>query len=296
MNPFRSGGMVRRFRILVAVLLTLALAGTASTILAGSFLDKPANRPDGPAPRDLNALDVRIPSTSGTTLAGWFVPGDPSRGGVLLLHGIHADRWALVSRARFLHNQGYSILMIDFQAHGESPGKHITFGYLESRDVEAAAVELGRRLPGEPLGVIGMSMGGAAVLLSHHPTPFKAVVLESVYPTFESAVKRRVAEYLGPLSSLVAPLLLVQLHPRLGIRPEDLRPIEHIADLGAPVFIISGSTDLHPTPDESQALFQRAEDPMEYWEVPGVGHDDLYAAVSGEYERRVGGFFERFLH
>jgi alpha-beta hydrolase superfamily lysophospholipase len=244
----------------------------------------------------LGAVDVSIPSTSGTTLAGWFVQGRPGTGGILLLHGIHADRWALVSRARFLHQAGYSVLMIDFQAHGQSPGKHITFGYLESRDVEAAAAELGRRLPGEPLAAIGISMGGAAIVIAEHRLPFKTVVLESVYPTIESAMKARLVENLGPAGGLLAPLLLVQLHPRLGIWPRQLRPIEHVADLGVPVLIMSGSRDNHPTPAEARALFERAHEPKEFWEVPGAAHVDLHEVAPVEYERKVDALFERYLH
>lgn len=280
--------------ILIAIAICLVL-GTLATILAGSFLAKPSNHPMRPPPSDLGAVDVKMPSASGTTLAGWFLPGRPGAGGILLLHGIHSDRWSLVNRARFLNRAGYSVLMIDFQAHGASPGKHITFGYLESRDVEAAAAELQRRLPNEPLGAIGASMGGAAILLAEHPLPFRAVVLESVYPTIESTVKARVAEYLGPLATIAAPLLMIQLKPRLGIQPSRLRPVEHIGDLDAAVFVMSGTEDTYPTPAEAYSLFQRARGPKFFWKVPGARHTDLREAAPEEYENRVSEFFSRYL-
>jgi fermentation-respiration switch protein FrsA (DUF1100 family) len=284
----------RRRWILLVLVLAIAFSVSA-TIFAGAFLAKPANRRVGPPPKDLGAIDVRIPSTSGTTLAAWFIPGRPGTGGILLLHGIHADRWGLVSRARFLHRLGYSILMIDFQAHGESPGKHITFGYLESRDVEAAAAELDRRLPNEPLGAIGVSMGGAAILVAEHRLPFRAVVLESVYPTIESTVRARVAEYLGPLATVVAPLLLIQMKPRLGFSPGQLRPIEHIATLNAAIFVMSGSEDTYPTPGEAYSLYQQARAPKFFWTVPGAQHNDLHEVMPRDYEDKVNSFFLRYL-
>ena len=50
----------------------------------------------------------------------------------------------MVERASFLRRAGYSTLLIDFQATGETKGDRITFGWKESRDV-LAAVEFIRK-------------------------------------------------------------------------------------------------------------------------------------------------------
>ena len=44
----------------------------------------------------------------------------------------------MIDRGRFLRRAGYSVLLIDFQATGETKGDHITFGWKESQDVLAA--------------------------------------------------------------------------------------------------------------------------------------------------------------
>jgi len=41
-------------------------------------------------------------------------------GAVLLLHGIHSDRRAMVGHARFLHAQGDGVLPADLPGQGES--------------------------------------------------------------------------------------------------------------------------------------------------------------------------------
>jgi pimeloyl-ACP methyl ester carboxylesterase len=89
----------------------------------------------------------------------------------------------MLSRAEFLQRSGYSVLLIDFQAHGESTGQHSTFGDLESRDVVAALELLRLELPGERLGVIGVSLGAAAFVLAEGRPKVDAAVLESMYPT-----------------------------------------------------------------------------------------------------------------
>lgn len=60
-----------------------------------------------------------------------------------------------------------------------------------SLDAEAAVDLVRARLPGEPVGVIGASMGGAAALLGPGPLRVDALVLESVSPTIELAVADR---------------------------------------------------------------------------------------------------------
>jgi uncharacterized protein len=95
------------------------------------------------------------------------------------MHSVHANRLALTTRAQFLSRAGYSILLFDFQGHGESTGTGITFGFLESRDATAAVNFVRERFPGEKIGVIGMSLGAASALLADPPLAVNALVLES---------------------------------------------------------------------------------------------------------------------
>ncbi len=52
------------------------------------------------------------------------VSGQKGKGAVLLLHGVRADRREMLNRARFLKEEGYSVLLIDLPSHGESDGAH----------------------------------------------------------------------------------------------------------------------------------------------------------------------------
>ena len=53
---------------------------------------------------------------------------------ILGMHGVRGNRLSMLDRARFLSHAGFSVLVFDFQAHGESSGEHTTFGELESLD------------------------------------------------------------------------------------------------------------------------------------------------------------------
>jgi fermentation-respiration switch protein FrsA (DUF1100 family) len=287
--------MTRTPRILLSFAAIALLVVVVGTLLVGGLIARPANHRAAKPPSDLPVEPVSIPSASGSLLSGWFIPGTPHAGAVLLFHGVRDDRASMLPRARFLAQAGYAVLMIDFQAHGASPGSHITFGYLEARDVAAAAAYMHDRLPGESLGAVGVSLGGAAVTLSRRPLLFSAVSLESVYPDIESALRGRLVSYLGPPGGWLTPLLVAQLRPRLGIEPRDLTPSDHLADLSLPVLFMSGTADRYPTQAQTQAMFALLPGPKELWEVPGAKHVDLCDFAPAAYREHLLRFFGKYL-
>ncbi|WP_326535886.1 alpha/beta hydrolase [Pseudorhodoferax sp.] len=276
-------------RLGLVLLLGVALAAVL-LLGAGELLTRPAARSVGAAPADLGAQTVHIATAPAGVVVGWFARGTPGAGAVLLLHGVRSDRRQMLARARALRAAGPAVLLIDLPAHGESTGERIGFGAREGAGVAAALAFLRRELPGERIGVIGVSLGAASLVLSQpRPAP-DAVVLESMYATIGEAVADRLAMRLGPLGPPLAPLLLWQLPLRLGIDPDQLRPVEAIARLGAPVLVVSGREDLHTPWPATQRVFAAAAPPKALWPVEGAAHVDLYAFGAQAYEARVFGF------
>mgnify|MGYP001355660392 CR=1 FL=1 len=240
----------------------------------------------GAPPADLPAQDLSLVAPDGVALRGWYVPCERPRGVVVLLHGIGGSRLAMVDRARMLRAAGYALVMIDLRAHGESGGERISAGHFERLDARAA-VEFARTAePRAPIGVIGVSLGGAAALLAS-PLGIDALVLESVYPNITAAIHNRVAARLGWLSYVPAELLLLQLAPRLRVSPAELRPEDLLPRVGCPLLLISGSQDRHTPAQEARAMLERAPALKELWLVAGAAHVDLHRASPGEYRRRV---------
>ena len=282
-------------KLLLLFLGIFVLLGSVGVFVIGGSFAEPQMRSVGEPPPDLPFEVLAIQRDNGKRVAGWFAPGDNDKGGVLLLHGIRSDRRGMLGRARFLHGAGYAVLLIDMQAHGETPGEFITFGYQESRDARAALDYLKTKLKGRPLGVIGASMGGAASLLGDSPVDADAVVLEGVYSSIEDAVGNRIAIRLGEIGHWLAPLLLWQIEPRLGVALESLAPISAIDRLDAPVLVIGGSEDRRTSVQETRALFERARSPKQLWLVEGARHQDFHRYSKQAYEERVLLFFKQYL-
>ena len=178
---------LRRLAAYSAAVLTVAMV--AVVLWAGDHLTKSAHAATGSPPADLDARSLSFLSKSGGRLSAWFIPGISTRGVVLLLHPIRSNKHTMLARARFLRHEGYSVFLVDLQAHGESEGDRITFGYREANDVRAAVEKIHELAPGEKIGALGVSLGAAAVVLSDVNDSLAAVVLDrSAWPLASAVV------------------------------------------------------------------------------------------------------------
>jgi pimeloyl-ACP methyl ester carboxylesterase len=185
--------------------------------------------------------------------------------------------------------------LCDSRAHGESGGDAITFGHLESEDARAE-VALARSLaPGEPVAVIGVSLGGAAALLANPPLDVNAMILESVYPSIDRAIENRLRGPVGGAAPMFAPMMMAMIRPRLGFGAGELRPIDHVGTLKTPKFFLFGTRDRDTTLAESMDMFNAAAEPKQMWAVDEAGHVDLCGYAGGEYQRRVLEFLDTFM-
>lgn len=283
----------RRRAIALVLCAALAIASVGLVFHAGTVLTRPALHAIG-APPDATWTAVEIETAAGRSVHGWYGQGTEP-GAVLLLHGVREDRRTMLRCAELARAAGWSALLIDLQAHGESEGERITLGILEARDAAASVAWLRERHPGEAVAAIGFSLGGAACLLGDEPLDVDALVLEGVYVDIETAVANRLRMRLGRPGTWLTPLLTWQIPLRLDVPVSRLRPVDAIAHVRAPVLIVGGERDEHTTPADTRALFTAAPEPKELWIVPGAGHTALHVPAPSDYERRVLGFLRRHM-
>jgi pimeloyl-ACP methyl ester carboxylesterase len=290
------------FSLLCGIAALLIVAVGVGELLSGA-VPTAVDSLSGAVSTDFPVEAVQIPVSavsvnSGNTdsrVHGWLVHGRRGDGVILLVHSLRSNRIEMLSRAKFLNEQGYGVLLIDLRAHGETPGDRITFGLGEAEDVEASIAYLRNAFPGERIAAIGVSLGAAAIVLSKHAPRLDAVVLESLHPSIEEAVENRLRLHLGEFGPVFSPLLLWQLSFRFDTSPDELSPIKRIGDLNAPLLLISGTDDQHTKVAETERLFAAAREPKEIWIVPGGGHFNMHSYAGMEYEKRISGFLEWYL-
>jgi pimeloyl-ACP methyl ester carboxylesterase len=132
---------------------------------------------------DLKAERVEFLSQDGLQICGWFIPGE-KRQVIILLHGLGGSGLAMSHQARVLRKAGYSVLMPDLRAHGDSEGDSIS-GALEGYDVLGALDYLATRpdVDMKQVGILGVSFGALVALRAARQTKaIRAVVLDSIGP------------------------------------------------------------------------------------------------------------------
>lgn len=285
----------RWIRRLLAVGALGFLGSIAFTLYIGHQLVAAVPRIIGPPPGYLGGETVKFKSASGSQIVGWLTETENASGTILLLHAIRADRRSMANRAKFLRDQGYHTLCIDFQAHGESPGKNITLGYLESMDAAAGVAYLRSRYTTLPVAVVGTSLGGASALMADYVNQPEAMVVEAVFADAETGVGNRLDMRFGRNGRLLTPLLTWQIQPLLGIDADRLNTVRAAEKVVTPVFVLYGSEDRHARPIEANAIYAALGGPKEIWEVSGAAHVDLHRFAGAEYEERVSKFIAKYL-
>ena len=279
----------RYFRWCVALILVgggvFAGASAYFAVRFTSGLPRPAGSFESWLPPTTES--VRFAAQDGVALAGWFVPREGATCVAVLLHGHGSHRRQMLARAKLLHAHGYAVLLYDARGHGESAGDHVSIGWFETRDLLGALAYLRGRGFRE-FGLIGESMGGATIALAARELrDVRWAVLESVYPTLRDAIDCRFRHVFGIPGWLGAALMVPFAERRLGFSIDEVSPLERIAELRCPTFILHGDRDRHTRPESARELFARARDPKSFWLVPGAAHVDLYGFAKKDYEERL---------
>lgn len=243
--------------------------------------------------------DVVIEASDHATLRGWLiVPPDPNGDAVILLHGQADNRAGMLGPAAMLLRHGYSVLLPDARAHGESAGNLATYGVLERDDIRLWFDFLRQSEHPRCIDGLGDSMGAAQLLQSlsvEHG--FCAVVAESAFSSFREVAYDRMGQRFHAGSWLGRTVLhpavdfgflyaLIKYHVDLA----QSSPFHAVAATPTPVLLIHGLQDDNIPPRHSEQIRQACPR-VALWEPEYAGHCDASSTDPVEYEARVTAWF-----
>ena len=234
-------------------------------------------------------------------LSGWYLPTDADDRCIILIHGTGYHRNDPQIRAlrlgKDLVDRGFSVLLFDFRARGESGGNRSSEGDREQLDLFGAIDYVAERgIPVERIGLIGFSLGaGVALLVAAQEPRIPAVVSDGGFLDYMLDLQYlRLGRFYLPSWFAV----FVAFAGRIFFKADfnKVRPAEVVEQVDQPIFFIHGQDDPVISAEESVELHNISDNPEDrIWIVPNAEHVNIYRRMPDVYVDRVSKFFKRYI-
>ena len=223
-------------------------------------------------PNDVNLEyeDVRIQTSDGLALQGWFIPGKAETGSNVTWLWFHGNGGNIGHRIGELalahHRTEANIFIFDYRGYGESEGAPSEKGtYLDSRAVmeylsSRPDVDSGR------IVYLGHSLGAAVAVELALTQPPMAMVLVSPFASVRD------------MANLTLPF------PPIGwLVRNHYDSISRIQQLDVPVLILHGDQDETVPISQGRKLYGAANQPKRFQVLEGAAHNDTFEVVPEQY-------------
>lgn len=240
--------------------------------------------------------DVSVRAEDGIELKGWFLEAPHGNGSVvILLHGVTDNREGVAGYAPMFLSAGYSVLLPDSRAHGESGGDLATYGLRERYDVLQWTKWIQQDQARGCVYLFGESMGAAISLQAAAVTPgLCAVAVESPFSTFREIAYDRMAQHtmFGPwfwrsLGRPVIEIALAYSRMRYKVDLTKASPEDALEHTSVPALLIAGTADRNIPMRHSAELVRTSGSHAEMWVVNGADHGGAVGVAHDEFERRI---------
>jgi uncharacterized protein len=232
-------------------------------------------------------------------LRGWKIrPPLPIGDWVLLFHGVSDNRTGVLGHAEFLLRRGYSVVMMDSRAHGESGGDMATYGWKERHDTVAVVDTLYSTEKVTHLYALGVSMGAAVALQSAVVEPrIEGVVAEDPFADLREVSYDYAGLHFSPFlgKTLFRPASIFAMEAvgkTGGFDPDDVSPEKAVAERPFRVLLICGTRDTTIPCRHAEQIYRTASGPKELWVVNGAEHASALGHAPAEYEEKVVRFLQ----
>ncbi|WP_116105736.1 alpha/beta hydrolase [Lewinella sp. IMCC34191] len=229
-------------------------------------------------------------------LRGWWYRRDTATCGILLAHGYHDTRVAMLKYTPLFDHCGCDLLLYDHRGFGESDEAYATGGVNEASDLIAAHQYL-KELTGlsdDRIGWVGESWGAAAALIAAGSGSIRPafLVAESPYADWETAITERGVRDFGPVLSLLTPGTFAWVGVRNGTDFAAASPVAYADQIASPVLLVHSRQDTLTAPRQSDLIAERVQaDLLTYRPLDwGAWHAHNIVWRPGAYARMVDSF------
>ena len=299
--------MIILFTVIVILLITLFVCANFLYNLAlNPSFDKSRifrDQDDGKGPPE-NVLDqaevetVWIRSFDGHRLRGLMARQEESSAcWVIGIHGYTGGAEEMGYRAGEFYRRGYHVLFPDNRGHGKSEGKYVGMGWHDRFDILNWIAWLNEQFPGCSIILYGLSMGGAAVMMTAGeklPDNVKLIIEDCGYSSVKEEMAHE-AKYLFhlPYFPMVSAASLI-CKIRAGYTFKEASAVKQLAKAERPMLFIHGGKDTFVPTSMLDTVYEAAACPKEKLLIEGAGHAESYIVNPQLYWDTVFGFIEKY--
>lgn len=223
-----------------------------------------------------DAEKVYITADDGVTLAALCYRQEEESGKwALVMHGYTSSKENMLPYAQKYYEQGFSVIVPDQRAHGESGGEYCTMGWMERLDVIRWCEYIAEEAPDAELTVHGISMGAASVVMAAGeglPENVRAVVSDCAFTDVAGIMRHQLVSRAGDSAAVLGfgGSLVTKL--RTGSGWEEVSALKMAARSSVPILFIHGGADDFVPTEMVYELYAAAGGKKEILVVPGAVH------------------------
>lgn len=271
------------------------LPATPEIILAAHGVDRELRVAVGPPTASLSVWIINPKPPSKDAAA------PTPRGTLLVLHGIMAKKDWMLGVGRKLAADGYRAVLVDLRGHGKSSGDWVTYGVVETRDLQQVLDALDRQeLLAGPVGVYGASFGAAcAIQLAGADSRVKAVVAVAPFQSLDAVLPPAAREFIPFGQALMSDEILTKAKRRAAdlakFDPDQADTLAAIRKTNAQILILHGREDGKIPVTQSESLAAAASQHARLIVLDHEGHYSIMMDASGVVMRETLAWFEKWL-
>ncbi len=241
--------------------------------------------------------DVYMRSEDGLILHARYVRRAGSHRYAVVCHGYGGQSINMAHVAKRLWWRGFSVLLPDARAHGESQGRYVGMGWKERRDVVRWCKKITAQDPEAEILLFGVSMGAATVLMASGETDLphqvKAIVEDcgytSAWEEFASQLKRLLRLPVFPFLDEAS--LLCSLLAGYGLRQASAEA--QVRRCMLPMLFVHGERDAFVPFAMRDRLYDAAPGEKEKLTIYGAAHGQSSLVDPALYWKRVDAFLKK---
>jgi pimeloyl-ACP methyl ester carboxylesterase len=278
--------------------------------------------PKTPADYGMDFQSVEFTTADAVKIKGWLIPGTSKKQivmthvGGLTKYGSTRDfksfsklfdeEIEFLKVARYLHGEGYGVLMFDFRNHGESDtspnGGKTAVGLEEYQDVVAAMdyLQSNENTRDAAVGFVSFCMGANStiVAMSKQPDAFRNVkCMVAVQPISMEVFVRTYAKrrFTNVGGKLLFPVIRQFVNWQSKYPLPDMSPRDYVKDLKVPTLYVQVKNDPWTELSDITGFYENTPSEKEFFWLEGLTHRFQGYQYFGDHPEKMRAWLKKWM-